>query len=65
VLKTIADMPQPDRGIAERIHAIIATEAPELAPKLWYGMPSYARDGKIVCFFQSAAKDKTRYSSRR
>lgn len=63
LLAKIAEMPEPDRSMAERIHAIIAAAAPELAPKTWYGMPAYARDGKIVCFFQSAAKFNARYAT--
>src|SRR5919199_1548862 len=63
VLATIAAMPEPDRALGERLHAIIKASAPTLAPKLWYGMPAYARDGKVVCFFQSAAKFKTRYAT--
>ena len=63
VLATIAEMPEPDRGIADRLHALIKNVAPELAPKLWYGQPAYAQDGKVVCFFQSAAKFKTRYAT--
>jgi uncharacterized protein YdhG (YjbR/CyaY superfamily) len=63
VLKAIAAMPEPDRGLAERIHAIVTTTAPNLAPKTWYGMPAYALDGKIVCFFQSADKFKARYAT--
>lgn len=63
VLAKIAEMPEPDRVIAERIHAIVKESAPTLAPKLWYGMPAYARDGKIVCFFQDAAKFKARYAT--
>ncbi|MFD5125736.1 iron chaperone [Streptomyces sp. NPDC058385] len=59
----IAEMPEADRAIAERIHDIVRTSAPDLAPKLWYGMPAYARDGKVVCFFQSAQKFKTRYAT--
>ncbi|MFC8957439.1 iron chaperone [Streptomyces sp. NPDC057101] len=59
----IAEMPDADRVLAERIHEIVAASAPDLAPKLWYGMPSYARDGKVVCFFQSAEKFKTRYAT--
>lgn len=58
-----AEMPQPDRSLAERFHAIVAANAPDLAPKTWYGMPAYARDGKIVCFFQPAAKFESRYST--
>ena len=63
VLATIAAMPEPDRAIAERLHEIITASAPALSPKTWYGMPAYARDGKVVCFFQSAQKFKTRYAS--
>ena len=63
VLANIAAMPEPDRALGERLHAIIKASAPALAPRLWYGMPAYARDGKVVCFFQSAAKFKTRYAS--
>jgi len=63
VLAKIAEMEQPDRGLAERLHAVITTSAPELAPKLWYGMPAYAKDGKIVCFVQPALKFKTRYAT--
>ncbi len=63
VLEKIAEMPESDRAIAERLHAIIKASAPELAPKTWYGMPAYARDGKVVCFFQSSQKFKTRYST--
>src|SRR4051812_8342742 len=63
VLAKIAEMPQPDRGMAERVHAIIKATAPALAPRLWYGMPAYAKDGKVVCFFQDARKFKTRYST--
>jgi uncharacterized protein YdhG (YjbR/CyaY superfamily) len=60
----IAEMPKADRAIAERIHALIAAEAPELTPRTWYGMPAYAnRDGKVVCFFTAAAKFKDRYAS--
>jgi uncharacterized protein YdhG (YjbR/CyaY superfamily) len=57
----IGEMPQTDRAMADRLHAIIAAVAPDLAPKLWYGMPAWAKDGKVVCFFQGAAKFKTRY----
>ena len=60
-LEKIAEMPDGDRAIAERIHAIVATVAPELEPKTMYGMPAYARDGKVVCFFQAASKFDTRY----
>lgn len=63
VLDKIAALDEPDRSIAERIHAIVAEHAPSLTPKAWYGMPGYARDGKVVVFFQSAAKFGTRYSS--
>src|ERR1700683_4460664 len=62
-LGNTAEMPQPDRAIGERLHAIIKASAPALSPKLWYGMPAYAKDGKIVCFFQSAQKFKTRYAT--
>jgi uncharacterized protein YdhG (YjbR/CyaY superfamily) len=63
VLAQIAAMPEPDRALGERLHAIVKASAPSLAPKLWYGMPAYARDGKVVCFFQSARKFKTRYAT--
>ena len=63
VLAKIAEMPAQDRALGERLHAIIKASAPTLASKLWYGMPAYARDGKIVCFFQSAQKFKTRYAT--
>ena len=63
VLATIAAMPEPDRALGERLHAIIKASAPALSPKLWYGMPAYAKDGKVVCFFQSAQKFKTRYAT--
>jgi uncharacterized protein YdhG (YjbR/CyaY superfamily) len=63
VLAKIAEMSDSDRAIAERLHAVIKAGAPGLTPKLWYGMPAYARDGKVVCFFQSAAKFKTRYAT--
>jgi uncharacterized protein YdhG (YjbR/CyaY superfamily) len=63
VLKQIAEMPKEDRVLAERIHAIVKENAPELAPKTWYGQPAYARDGKVVCFFQAADKFKTRYAT--
>jgi uncharacterized protein YdhG (YjbR/CyaY superfamily) len=56
-------MPEPDRSMAQRIHAIIKATAPELMPKLWYGMPAYSRNGKVVCFFQSAAKFNARYAT--
>jgi uncharacterized protein YdhG (YjbR/CyaY superfamily) len=63
VLAAIAEMPEPDQAMATRIHAIITASAPELWPKTWYGMPAYARDGKVVCFFQSAQKFSTRYAT--
>jgi uncharacterized protein YdhG (YjbR/CyaY superfamily) len=63
VLAKIAEMPQPDRVMAERLHAIIKASAPALSPKTWYGMPAYAKDGKVVCFFQSAHKFKSRYAT--
>ena len=63
VLAKIAALPQPDRSMAERLHAIIKANAPVLLPKTWYGMPAYARDGNVVCFFQSAQKFKTRYAT--
>ncbi|MDT0566018.1 DUF1801 domain-containing protein [Streptomyces sp. DSM 3412] len=63
VLAKIAAMQDGDRVLAERLHRIVATVAPDLAPKLWYGMPAYARNGKVVCFFQSAQKFKTRYAT--
>ena len=63
VLAKIAEMQEPDRAMAERLHAIIKASAPALSPKTWYGMPAYARDGKIVCFFQSAQKFNTRYAT--
>ena len=63
VLAKIAAMSEPDRAMAERLHAIITASAPDLAPKTWYGMPAYAKDGKIVCFFQPAEKFKTRYAT--
>jgi hypothetical protein len=63
VLAKLAVMAGPDRAIGERLHAIIKATAPGLSPKLWYGMPAYAKDGKVVCFFQSAQKFKTRYST--
>ena len=61
VLAAIAGMPEPDRTMSERLHAIIKASAPELTPKTWYGFPAYAKDGEIICFFQSRAKFKTRY----
>jgi uncharacterized protein YdhG (YjbR/CyaY superfamily) len=63
VLAKIAEMPESDRAMAERIHAIVKASAPGLMPKTWYGMPAYARDGKIVCFFQAADKFKARYAT--
>ncbi|TJZ54068.1 DUF1801 domain-containing protein [Streptomyces piniterrae] len=63
VLAKIAEMQDSDRIMAERVHAVITASAPALAPKLWYGMPAYARDGKVVCFFQSAGKFKSRYAT--
>ncbi len=63
VLAKLAEMPEPDRVLGERIHAIIRTSAPDLAPRTWYGMPAYARDGDVVCFFQGACKFKTRYAT--
>ena len=63
VLAKIAELPEPDRAISERLHAIIKASAPALAPRLWYGMPAYARDGKVVCHFQDAQKFKTRYAT--
>jgi uncharacterized protein YdhG (YjbR/CyaY superfamily) len=62
-LAKIAEMPRPDRVMAERIHAIVKASAPNLSPRTWYGMPAYAKDGNVVCFFQSAHKFKTRYST--
>ena len=63
VLSKIAEMPEPDRAMAKRLHAIIKASAPALSPKTWYGMPAYAKDGSVVCFFQSAQKFKTRYAT--
>jgi uncharacterized protein YdhG (YjbR/CyaY superfamily) len=63
VLAKIAEMPKPDRAMAERLHAVIKASAPALSPRTWYGMPAYAKDGKVVCFFQSAQKFKTRYAT--
>src|SRR5271157_991703 len=59
----IAAMPEPDLAIGERLHAIIKASAPALSPRLWYGMPAYAKDGKVICFFQAAQKFKTRYAT--
>jgi uncharacterized protein YdhG (YjbR/CyaY superfamily) len=63
VLAKIAEMQEPDRSMAERLHAIVRDAAPELAPRTWYGMPAYAKDGKVVCFFQNATKFKSRYAT--
>jgi uncharacterized protein YdhG (YjbR/CyaY superfamily) len=63
VLAKIAEMPEPDRVMAERLHAVIKASAPALSPRLWYGMPAYAKDGNVVCFFQPAQKFKTRYAT--
>ena len=63
VLAKIAERPEPDRAKAERVHAIVKAAAPELSPRTWYGMPAYAKDGKVVCFFQNASKFKTRYAT--
>jgi uncharacterized protein YdhG (YjbR/CyaY superfamily) len=63
VLAKIAEMPEPDRAMGERLHAVIKASAPALSPKLWYGMPAYAKDGKVVCFFQSAQKFNSRYAT--
>src|SRR5512134_2275301 len=63
VLAKIAEMPERDRAMAERLHAIIKASAPTLSPRTWYGMPAYAKDGDVVCFFQSAQKFKTRYAT--
>jgi uncharacterized protein YdhG (YjbR/CyaY superfamily) len=63
VLAKIAEMPEPDRAMAKRLHAIIQASAPALSPKTWYGMPAYAKDGKVVCFFQSAQKFRARYAT--
>lgn len=63
VLATIAEMAPGDRALAERVHAVVLSAAPELAPKLWYGQPAYSRAGKVVCFFRSGQVDKERYSS--
>ena len=63
VLAKIAEMPKPDRALAERLHALIKASAPELSPKTWYGMPAYYKDGKVVCFFQCADKFKSRYAT--
>jgi uncharacterized protein YdhG (YjbR/CyaY superfamily) len=63
VLAAVAAMPPSDRAIGERLHAVIKASAPALSPTTWYGMPAYARDGKVVCFFQSAQKFKSRYAT--
>jgi len=63
VLAKIAEMPEPDRALAGRVHELITSSAPDLAPKLWYGSPAYAKDSKIICFYQSAEKFKTRYAT--
>ena len=63
LLEKIAEMPESDRAIAERLHAIITASAPELSPRTWYGMPAYAKDGAVVCFFQSKGKFKARYAT--
>jgi hypothetical protein len=63
VLAKIAEMPEPDRAMGKRLHAIIKASAPALSPRLWYGMPAYAKDGQVVCFFQSAQKFNTRYAT--
>jgi len=63
VLAKIAEMSKPDRAMAQRLHKLITTKAPELSPKTWYGMPAYAKDDKVVCFFQSADKFKARYAT--
>ena len=63
VLAKIAEMPEKDRAMAERLHAIVKASAPDLSPRTWYGMPAYAKDGKVVCFFKSAHKFKTRYAT--
>jgi uncharacterized protein YdhG (YjbR/CyaY superfamily) len=63
LLAKIAEMSEPDRSMAERVHAIVKASAPALEPRTWYGMPAYAKDGKVVCFFQSAQKFKSRYAT--
>ncbi len=63
VLAKIAEMPEPDRAMAKRLHAIVKASAPDLSSRTWYGMPAYAKDGKVVCFFQSAQKFKSRYAT--
>ena len=63
VLAKIAEMPEPDRAMGKRLHAVVKASAPTLSPRLWYGMPAYAKDGNVVCFFQGAQKFKTRYAT--
>jgi uncharacterized protein YdhG (YjbR/CyaY superfamily) len=63
LLAKVAEMPEPDRSLAERVHAIVMASAPALAPKTWYGMPAYALNGKLICFFQAASKFKVRYAT--
>jgi uncharacterized protein YdhG (YjbR/CyaY superfamily) len=63
VLEKLAEMPQPDRAMGERLHAIIKASAPDLTPRTWYGMPAYAKDGKVVCYFTPASKFKERYAT--
>ena len=63
VLAKIAEMPEPDRAMAERLHALVKASAPDLSPRTWYGMPAYAKDGNVMCFFQSASKFKARYAT--
>ncbi len=63
LLAKIAEMAEPDRSMAERLHAIVMASAPDLAPRTWYGMPAYAKDGKVICFFQAASKFKVRYAT--
>ena len=63
LLAKIAEMPEPDRSLAEGVHAIVMDAAPDLWPKTWYGMPAYASDGKLICFFQAASKFKVRYAT--
>ena len=63
LLAKIAEMPEPDRSMAGRVHAIVMAAAPDLSPRTWYGMPAYAKDGKLVCFFQAASKFKVRYAT--
>jgi uncharacterized protein YdhG (YjbR/CyaY superfamily) len=63
LLAKIAEMPEPDRSLAERVHAIVMAAVPDLSPRTWYGMPAYAKDGKLICFFQAASKFKVRYAT--